>query len=74
MLNSRDFLAAVFTDLGPFFDGFSAKRAFAGKEPLMDFFNGLIDLLLYEIIAELEVCDGFDGLRFANVTDHFGRL
>jgi hypothetical protein len=46
MLNARDFLAAVLTNLRPLFDNFGTKRAFTGKKSFMDFLYGLIDRLL----------------------------
>ena len=41
MLNARDFLAAVLTNLRPLFDNFGTKRAFAGKVFFMDFLRAI---------------------------------
>jgi hypothetical protein len=46
MLDARDFLTAMFTNLCPLFDNFGTKRAFTGKESFVDFLYGLIDRLL----------------------------
>ena len=74
MLKACDFLAAVLTNLRPLFDNFGTKRAFAGKKSFMNFFYGLVDRLLYELIAKLEMNDGFNGLQFTDVADHFRRF
>ena len=52
MLDARDFLTAMFTNLCPLFDNFGTKRAFTGKESFVDFLYGLIDRLLQEFISK----------------------
>ena len=73
-LNARDFLVTVPTNLGPIFDNFGTKRAFAGIESFMDFLYGLIDRLLQAFIAKFEMNDGFNGLQLTNVAHHFRRF
>mgnify|MGYP003574463632 CR=1 FL=1 len=74
MLKAGDFLAAVLTNLGPLFDNFGTKRAVSGKESFMDFLYGVIDRFLQAFISKFEMDDGFNGLQFTDVADHFRRF
>jgi hypothetical protein len=64
-------LATMLANLRPFFNNFSAKRAFPGKIALMNLRDGVLDLFLKNLIAEFYISDGLNGLRFTNVSDHF---
>ena len=65
-------LPTMLANLGPFFDNFSAKRAFPGKIPLMNLRDGVLDLFLKNLITEFYISDGLNGLGLTNVSDHFG--